>query len=200
MARTVTLPTRPRKEPKPTLAQPNPAPNRFCRDSRKGQPMTQSDDQARIKVREMLERIGIVMLVTMQEDGSHRARPMAIQKIENETLWFFNAHDSAKTRELAGNEDVVITAADSNQNYVSATGQARAFRDVGLQKELWSESARVWFPKGPEDESMGLIEVILEGAEFWDSPSSTALHAYGYVKAVLTGRSPNGGENVKVGF
>jgi general stress protein 26 len=71
---------------------------------------------------------------------------------------------------------------------------------VEKQKALWTEGARVWFPKGAEDPDMGLIAVTMTGAEYWDAPNSTMLHAYGYLKAVTTGQQPEGGENAKVNF
>ena len=160
-----------------------------------------NDDEARIKVRELLQKIGTVMLVTTTEEGSLHARPMAIQKIEGDTVWFFNWHDSPKAQQIREESDVLISAAHpGTQDYVSAQGTARATRDVEKQKALWSEAARVWFPKGAEDPGMGLISVTLTGAEYWDSPSSTMLHAYGYLKAVATGQPPEGGENAKVSF
>lgn len=163
--------------------------------------MGTSDDEARIKVRDMLEKIGVVMLVTQRDDGTRHARPMAIQRIENETVWFYTREATPKTEEIGGNPDVLLAASHpSHQCYVAAHGMARQLRDTALQRELWTESARVWFPGGPEDEALGVIEVTLEGAEYWDSPSSFAVHAYGYVKALATGRSPNPGENAKVEF
>ena len=59
---------------------------------------------------------------------------------------------------------------------------------------------RAWFPEGPEDPSLTLIAVEVAGAEYWDAPSSKMLHAYGYVKAMATGKPPQGGENAKVSF
>ena len=35
-----------------------------------------------------------------------------------------------------------------------------------------------------------LIRVHPANGEYWDSPSSTVLHLYGYAKAALTGQSP----------
>ena len=57
-----------------------------------------------------------------------------------------------------------------------------------------------WFPKGPDTEDLALIAFHPKEAQYWDSPSSTMLYAYGYVKAVLTGASPKGGETAKVSF
>ena len=56
-----------------------------------------------------------------------------------------------------------------------------------------SSRCKVWFPKGKEDPEVALLEVTVKQAEYWDAPSSTMLHAYGYVKAVVTGESPQPG-------
>ena len=38
-----------------------------------------------------------------------------------------------------------------------------------------------------------MVKVEVQQAEYWDAPSSTMLHAYGYLKATLTGKSPEPG-------
>jgi hypothetical protein len=46
---------------------------------------------------------------------------------------------------------------------------------------------------------LALIRVHPERGEFWDSPSSTVMHIYGYAKAMLTGGTPEGlSDNRKV--
>ena len=59
---------------------------------------------------------------------------------------------------------------------------------------------RTWFPKGIDDPEAALLKVAVDGAEYWDAPNSTMVHAYGYLKARLTGESPHPGENEKVSF
>lgn len=160
-----------------------------------------NDDEARVKVREMLDSIRTVMLVTTKPDGTLHARPMAHQAIEDDTVWFFHVAGTPKAFEIAQDSDVLLAASNpSSQDYVSAKGKARVVKDPAKAKALWSESARVWFPKGAEDPELELIAVTITGAEYWDSPSSVALHAYGYVKALATGERPQGGENKKVSF
>ncbi|MCW8086077.1 pyridoxamine 5'-phosphate oxidase family protein [Sabulicella glaciei] len=160
-----------------------------------------NEDEARTKVREMLEKVGVVMFVTTMPDGTQHARPMAIQKVEGDTVWFFHVAGTPKAQEIRQDSDVLLAASNpSSQDYVSAKGKARTSKDTAKAKALWSESARVWFPKGAEDPELELIAVSITGAEYWDSPSSTALHAYGYVKALATGERPAGGENKKVSF
>lgn len=160
-----------------------------------------NDDEARIKVREMLDSIRTCMLVTQTTDGAMQARPMAHQAIEGDTVWFFHVAGTPKSLQIAQDSDVLLAASNpSSQDYVSVKGKARTLKDPAKAKALWSESARVWFPKGAEDPELELIAVTIHGAEYWDSPSSAALHAYGYVKALATGERPTGGENQKVSF
>ena len=83
------------------------------------------------------------------------------------------------------------------------SGNARIVHDKAKIKDLWSEAARVWFPKGPDDPQIALIAVEITDAEYWDSASSTMIYAYGYAKARLTGEPPSEralGENRKVSF
>jgi hypothetical protein len=47
---------------------------------------------------------------------------------------------------------------------------------------------------------VALLKVTVEAAEYWDAPNSMMVHAYGYVKAALTGEPPHPGENRKVTF
>ncbi|MDO9708177.1 pyridoxamine 5'-phosphate oxidase family protein [Paracraurococcus lichenis] len=163
---------------------------------------TRSDAEAKRKVWEMIKDVDIAMMVTMDDEGRFRGRPMrASQKEFDGVLWFFTPAGSPKTGEVAEDERCLLAYSDPrSQNYVSIYGTAELVRDVAQQKKLWSEPLRVWFPGGPEDSSVALLKVTCEGAEYWDSPSSTLVHAYGYLKAVTTGEPPHPGANDKVDF
>jgi general stress protein 26 len=132
-----------------------------------------------------------------------RGRPMRAVSTKNfdGTLWFFTDQPSPKAEEVRHDPRVLLAYSDpSKQNYVSLFGEGQVMRDPAKQKELWSEPLRAWFPDGPEDPKAGLLKVTIEGAEYWDAPSSTLVHAYGYVKARLTGEPPHPGANDKVEF
>lgn len=161
------------------------------------------DDQAaRDKVLSLIKDAHIAMMATRGEDGHLHSRPMGTKTVEFDgNLWFFTDIDSPKVIEIRRDPQVLVTYSDeSKQNYVSVSGTAEVVQDAAKTKELWSEAMRTWFPKGAEDPKIGLIKVKVEGAEYWDSPSSTMLYAYGYLKAVTTGERPNGGENATVRF
>jgi general stress protein 26 len=164
---------------------------------------TRTDQAARDKVWELIREVQVATLVTHGENGRLRGRPMRAVKLKQfeGALWFFTSYPSPKTEEIADDSHVLLAYADpSSQNYVSVSGMARVMRDVAKQKELWSEPLRAWFPNGPEDPRAGLLRVEVEGAEYWDAPSSTLIHAYGYLKAITTGEPPASGDNDKVDF
>lgn len=151
------------------------------------------------KLWSLMKAVGFAMLVT--EDGDHlRGRPMvANQDNFHGTLWFFTRASSHKVDEIKDDARVCVTYAEpSKQDYVSLSGRAKLVRDKESIRKHWSEGMRTWFPKGQDDPDIAILEVQVDMAEYWDAPSSTMVHAYGYVKAVATGKPPSPGENEKV--
>lgn len=157
--------------------------------------------EATQKMWDLIKDIGFAMLTTEDEDHL-RARPMAsAQKEFDGNLWFFTRASSHKVDEVGEDPRVGVTYAEpSKQEYVSLSGRAKLVRDKGTIQAHWSEAMRTWFPKGIDDPDIAILKVEVEMAEYWDSPSSTMVHAYGYVKAVVTGESPKPGENEKLSF
>jgi len=158
--------------------------------------------EARNKVWDLIKDIRVAMFVTQAADGKLSARPMsAVNKEFSGALWFMTAGDSPKLDEVRASQNVLVAYAEpKDQNYVSVRGKAEIVTDKAKIRELWSEAARVWFPKGPDESDIALIRMDVESAEYWDAPSATMVYAYGYVKARLTGEPPDIGETKKVGF
>lgn len=153
------------------------------------------------KLRELIKDIRIGMLTTVDQDGSLRSRPMAVQQVDgDESLWFFTRADSPKVDEVQQeDEHVNASFAEPKKNdYVSVSGTATLVHDKAKVKELWSEHLKTWFPKGVDDPQIALLKVKPDKAEYWDAPSSTVVYLYGYAKAKLTGKSPKPGEHEKV--
>jgi general stress protein 26 len=158
-----------------------------------------TEDDGREKLWQMIKDTKFAMLTS--EDGGHlRSRPMvASQKSFDGALWFFTRASSHKVTEVQSDNQVNVSYADPDaQNYVSISGTAHVTRDPAAIHEHWSEALRTWFPKGREDPDIALLRVDVDQAEYWDAPSSTMLHAYGYVKAALTGTPPHPGGNEKL--
>ncbi len=162
--------------------------------------MNDADDKT-TRLWEMIKDTKFAMLTS--DDGGHlRSRPMAAsQRSFDGTLWFFTRASSHKVSEVAADNRVNVSYAEPDkQNYVSLSGIAHLVRDSSAIAEHWSEALRTWFPKGREDPDIALLRIDVQEAEYWDAPSSTMLHAYGYVKAVVTGTPPHPGGNEKLTF
>lgn len=165
--------------------------------------MDRIDQTAKDKVQTLIKDIRIAMLATRSGDGKFHARPMATSDMEFDgTLWFLTDNRSGKIDDIEADGEVLVTYADeTHQTYVSVTGQGKIIRDPVKIRDLWSEPARVWFPKGPDDPNIAVIRIDVETAEYWDSPSATMVMLYGYAKAWLTGRQPDElGEHERVRF
>lgn len=150
--------------------------------------------EAIAKLAELIKDIKIAMLTTVDEEGVLHSRPMATQKEEFAgTLWFFNYHDSAKTREVAKEHQVNVSYSDpDHQKYVSVSGLAREVQDKAKAEQLWNPMLKAWFPQGLEDPNLSLLKIDVQRAEYWDSPSSKMVQLYGYLKAVATGQKYEG--------
>lgn len=152
----------------------------------------------------MIKGIRVTMMTTLDDNGRLNSRPMATLShagFEDGTLWFFTRADSEKVSEIDRHWRVNLAYAEPDkQDYVSLSGIAEVVRDREKIHFLWREIMTTWFPQGPDDPEIALLKVNVDQAEYWDSPSSAMVHAYGYVKAKITGEAPNPGENVKIAF
>ena len=152
-------------------------------------------------LREKVKDIKIAMFTTQEQDGTLRSRPMGTQDITQQgILYFFTRASSAKVNEVQTQQQVNVSYAKPNdQLYVSVSGTATLLRDRSKMQELWNPIFKAWFPDGLEDPDLALLQVEVDSAEYWDSPSSKVVQLVGFAKAVITGKSADGlGENVKL--
>ena len=150
------------------------------------------DDPHAQKLYDLIKDMKIAMMTTVDTDGTLHSRPMHSQKAdEHGDLWFFTKIQSPKITEISRDSEVNLAYSDPDrQHYVSISGKAEIVRDRSKIDAMWSEGMRTWFPDGKDDPTIALIRVHPARGEYWDSPNSTVLHLYGYVKAAVTGDSP----------
>lgn len=152
------------------------------------------------KLREMIKDIRFAMMTTAEDDGTLRSRPMATQQVEFDgDLWFFTNANAPKVDEVQHNQHVNLSYAEPNdQKYVSVSGKAQLVRDRQKIEELWNPLFKAWFPQGLDDPDLALLKVSLDKAEYWDSPSSKVVRLVGFLKAVVTGKPIDAGDNEKI--
>jgi general stress protein 26 len=156
-----------------------------------------SDDQTR-KVAELLKGERFGFLTTIRTDGTLTSRPMTLQEVEFDgDLWFFAERDSNPVQHVIASPQVNV-GAGSGGSWISLTGDAEVVEDVGKKRELWNSAVEAWFPQGPDDDSVVLIKVHADSAEYWDAPGGRLATAFSFVKAKVTGERIDAGENEKV--
>jgi general stress protein 26 len=115
----------------------------------------------------ILEDFDDAMLVTRRGEAL-RSRPMLIaESTDTGRLWFLSSATSGKLEELAVHPEVNVALQDGG-SFLSISGTAQVVRDGDKAQQLWSEAQRPWFPCGPEDPNLILIEVTPQVAEYWD--------------------------------
>ena len=156
-----------------------------------------SDEQTR-KVAELIKDERLAMLTTRDPFGTLMSRPMALQEVEFDgDLWFFAERDSNPVRHITASPEVNV-GVGSGGTWVSLSGDAVVVEDVAKKRELWNSAVEAWFPQGPDDDSVVLLKVEADSAEYWDSPGGRLATVFSFAKAKLTGRRIEGGENEKV--
>ncbi len=138
----------------------------------------------------LIRDIRIVMMTTVAADGSLHTRPMAVQRNPTlDHLWFFTSADSAKAEEIGSTHEVSLGFADpKHEHYVAISGTALVVRDETKAWELWNPWVEVWFPNGPADPALRLVQVTPHRAEYWDGNSIRMVMLYQAANAALGGR------------
>ncbi len=123
----------------------------------------------------LMEQFDHAMLVTRAADGSLHARPMAIaDQRDGGRLSFATSGDSAKIGEILARPEVSVVM-QGDGIYLSVSGRAYVVADTSRVRELWSASWKLWFPEGPEDPRLVLIDVEPDRAEYWDRSGTRQL-------------------------
>ncbi|WP_369723048.1 pyridoxamine 5'-phosphate oxidase family protein [Bradyrhizobium sp. LLZ17] len=151
------------------------------------------------RVWDIIQNVGVCMLTTQFGDGL-RARPLEARPDRDAGVIFFvtDLH-SPKEDEIEAAPDVGLVFIDSSANaYLSITGRASVMRDPDKIRAVWRKTDEVWWPGGPTDADVSLLRVEPFTAELWDGPASSAVAAFEFAKARLTGEKPNLGENRKL--
>lgn len=148
------------------------------------------DAEAIAKLGEMIKDIKIAMLTTVEADGTLVSRPMAtLGKRFDGKLWFFVSLSSTKSRDVAKRHQVNVSYSEPKSGrYVSVNGQGSLNRDRQKMTELWTPMVKLWFPKGIEDPDLGLMEIDVERAEYWDTSEGGVAGLIGMAKSLLLGR------------
>ena len=154
--------------------------------------MANDHQDDREKLYDMIKKVKIAMLTTVEADGSLHTRPMANQEADaNGDLWFFAEKGSAIETDVRVNAQVSLGFSDPHGNdYVAVSGTGTLIDDRATIADKWSDILTAWFPGGKDDPKIVLLKVTPSKGEFWDTKSGLLYTAASYVKSKLTGSGP----------
>jgi len=158
-----------------------------------------TDSETRAKLSKMVNGARTAFMVTRSGDHGMHGRPMQTAEVTEDfqKLYFSNARDSGKTREIKNDDHVFLGYSNSSgAEWVCINGRARVVDDRAKIKELWNPIWKNWF-KGPDDPNLVLIEVTPESAEYWDS-GSQVIEMFKFAIAAVTGKHMDEGEHERV--
>jgi general stress protein 26 len=146
----------------------------------------------RQKIWDLIKGEHVAVLGTVGKDGLLDSRPMGCLQHEFDgTLWFMTFKDTPKLLEIERDQQALVSySRPSDYEFVSLSGCARIVDEPARVKALWTEGLRVWFPGGPDSPNIALVAVDVETAKVWSKPASVLSYAFHYLRARLTGRSP----------
>ena len=156
--------------------------------------MTNSPDDQRATVAEIMEETRIAVLTYVSPGGSLVSTPMGMQDFEEPgTIWFITERDTDKVRAIGADPRVNVSFS-STSGWVSLTGTAHVSEDRAKLKELWDASAGVFMSGGPDDADNVLLQVDGATAEYWESPGKVSA-AIQIAKGLVSDAQPDLGDN-----
>jgi general stress protein 26 len=145
----------------------------------------------REELHELLGGFHSGMLVTRTPEGTLRARPMTVAKVDDlGDVFLATSIQSDKIDEIERDHQVVLTF-QSSMAYVTLSGPARVVTDAAIAAAAWTEGMRVWFPAGPQDPELCLIQLRPLVGEYWNMRGMKGIRTlYEAAKAYVSGTTP----------
>ncbi|NMM11041.1 MAG: pyridoxamine 5'-phosphate oxidase family protein [Polaromonas sp.] len=146
------------------------------------------------KLWDLIKDIRFGMFTHRHANGMLHSLPLTTQNRsmdEAATLFFFISRKSEVDSQIQQDNHVnVAYSSPSDDRYVSVSGDAFLVEDSGKKETLWSPMAKAWFPGGPTDPDLALMEVRINHAEYWDVKESKMVQLAKMAKAAFTGEPP----------
>ncbi len=158
---------------------------------------TTSDDvAAREQLWSLIKNIRFAMFTTRHQNGHLHSRPMTTQNStleEDSSLWFFMSRSGEPVADLVTDPVVNVVYADPGaDSYVSVSGIAAVIEDAAKKRKFWGKLTEAWFPGGPTDPDLALVQVRIVHANYWDVKESKIVQLFEMARAAISGKPTSG--------
>jgi general stress protein 26 len=138
--------------------------------------MTQPTHPSRQALWSDIKNCKFAMFTTRHANGHLHSRPMTMQNealAADDSLWFFMSRQSDPVIELTAEPSVNVAFSPPGEAcWISVTGMARVVEDGDKAKALWSRSADTWFPGGPTDPDLAVVQVCIVHVSEWEASTN----------------------------
>ena len=111
---------------------------------------------------------------------------------DDDSLWFFMSKKGDPVDDFEADPTVNVVYAEPEQGPATSRCPAprRSSTTTSKKRQLWSKIAEAWFPGGPNDPDLALVQVQIIHANYWDVKESKLVQLYEMAKAAITGKPP----------
>ncbi|HTD05846.1 pyridoxamine 5'-phosphate oxidase family protein [Undibacterium sp.] len=138
--------------------------------------------------RSIVAKVQLCTAITVNEEGDANARVvMPYPLSENWTVRFMTGRKCRKTLEMQTTGRLTLTyQCDEEHAYVTLIGRPRLLEhDPELKRTLWLQNSDLWFPGGPSDPDVIVVELKIDRIELWCLKLGVAPPPVGLQAAIL---------------
>lgn len=153
-----------------------------------------SGSNAANKIKELADSARICIMMTDLDKRPISARPMAIQKTDDQgRIYFFSEKNSLKNEELRQSQEMQLTLSnEKNSEYLNVFGHADVYRDQEEIDEMYSAFVNTWFD-GKKDPNITIIRFTPEAGHYWDTKHGKLIQLAGMLVGAVTGKQTDDG-------
>jgi len=123
------------------------------------------------RLRELLGDASTAILTIAGGPAGMGSCPLLIQSLdESATLWLLSSRRAMATMKIITEHPLalVIIPARTGRHLVLHGRGLRPAEIPYTSATHWPDGLRAWFPRGPEDSNLRLLEIPITGADCWD--------------------------------
>ncbi|MCU1752814.1 pyridoxamine 5'-phosphate oxidase family protein [Pseudomonas sp. 6D_7.1_Bac1] len=138
--------------------------------------------------RSIVAKVPYCMAITATEAGDANARIVEPYSLsEHWSVRFLTGRQCRKVQEMQHTGRMTLSyQCDEDHAYVTLLGQAKVLdHDPALKSTLWRKNSDLWFPGGPFDPDVVVIELRVEQIELWCLKLGVAPPPVGLQAAIL---------------
>jgi general stress protein 26 len=121
--------------------------------------------------RDIIAKVPMCFAITVDHNGEANARIVQATKLSDQwTVQFVTDRRSRKVGEVerSGKMSLAYQFESANE-YVTLVSHATIIDDIASKDAIWQPSSYRWYPGGPSDPNVVLIDFIAHRIELWSS-------------------------------